>query len=170
MISDRIKMVRMKSGLSQAAFGERLGVSRDVVNNVENDRLKKPEQKESLYRLICREFSVKETWLRTGEGEMLLPEPKDVTAEVAERLKLNDFEALILRAYMDLPQELRNNFCAGMYDNLFKAKKNPALEKPETGKQAETSWERDARLLNEEADAVKKVGEALSASQHTKNA
>lgn len=93
---------------------------------------------------------------------MLLSEPKDVTAEVAERLKLNDFETLILRAYMDLPQELRNNFCAGMYDNLFKAKK-----KPDT---VESRNEHEARLLEEEADAVRKEGQKSSVSLSTQEA
>ena len=63
MISDRIKEIRQKCGLSQADFGKRLGVSRDVVSNIENERLKNPGQKESLYRLICATFGVDEHWL-----------------------------------------------------------------------------------------------------------
>lgn len=58
--------------LSQNEFGERLGVSRDVINNIEHNRLSRPEQKEPLYRLICQEFNVNECWLRTGEGDMFL--------------------------------------------------------------------------------------------------
>ena len=73
IIGARIKDVRRKVGLSQADFGARLGVSRDVISNIETDRLKTPGQKESLYRLICREYGVDEHWLRTGDGEMFLP-------------------------------------------------------------------------------------------------
>ena len=49
IIGARIKDVRRKVGLSQADFGAHLGVSRDVISNIETDRLKNPGQKESLY-------------------------------------------------------------------------------------------------------------------------
>ena len=65
----RIKEVREHLGLSQTEFGKRLGISRDAVSNLEYNRLKKPEQKEPIIKLICREFGVSETWLRTGVGK-----------------------------------------------------------------------------------------------------
>ncbi len=72
-IHERIKAVRKTVGISQAEFGKRVGISRDAVNNIENGRLKRPEQKEPLYRLICAEFAINEQWLRTGEGDMFAP-------------------------------------------------------------------------------------------------
>lgn len=69
----RIKEVREHLGLSQTEFGKRLGISRDAVSNLEYNRLKKPEQKEPIIKLICREFGVSETWLRTGVGEPFMP-------------------------------------------------------------------------------------------------
>lgn len=69
-ISERIQDIRKNLGLSRRVFGEKLGVSESVIVNIEYDRLAKPEQKEPLYKLICREFNVNEDWLRTGEGEM----------------------------------------------------------------------------------------------------
>ena len=72
-IHERIKAVRKTVGISQAEFGKRVGISRDAVNNIENGRLKRPEQKEPLYRLICTEFAINEQWLRTGEGDMFAP-------------------------------------------------------------------------------------------------
>lgn len=36
----RIREVRKMAGLTQAEFGERLGVSRDVIGNIEYNRLK----------------------------------------------------------------------------------------------------------------------------------
>lgn len=68
-IYERIRYLRKDEfKLSQAAFGQRLGVSRDVVNNIENNRLAKPGQKEPLYKLICKEFHINEEWLMTGVG------------------------------------------------------------------------------------------------------
>lgn len=76
-IHERIKAVRKTVGISQTEFGKRIGISRDAVNNIENGRLKKPEQKEPLYRLICTEFGVSEQWLRAGEGDMFAPLSRD---------------------------------------------------------------------------------------------
>ena len=47
---ERIRELRKKYlKLSMESFGNRLGVSRDTINNIELNRLKKPEQKLSLY-------------------------------------------------------------------------------------------------------------------------
>ena len=64
-MNERIRMVREAAGLSQTAFGARLGVSRDVVNNLERGRV---DIKDHFVKLICAEFQVDENWLRTGEG------------------------------------------------------------------------------------------------------
>ena len=69
-IYERIRHLR-KDHLhqSQTEFGKKLGVNRDVINNIENDRLAKPEQKVPLYKLICKEFHVRESWLIDGDGD-----------------------------------------------------------------------------------------------------
>ncbi|MDA3730394.1 helix-turn-helix transcriptional regulator [Niameybacter massiliensis] len=66
-IRERIKQLRKELNLSQKAFGERVGVSRDVIKNIE---LQLVDAKEHFIKLICLEFGVNEDWLRTGEGEM----------------------------------------------------------------------------------------------------
>lgn len=70
-VYERIKELRKKHlKMSQTAFGERLGVSRSVINNIELNVLAKPDQKLSLYKLICSEFNISEDWLLNGTGEM----------------------------------------------------------------------------------------------------
>ncbi|KIL38674.1 transcriptional regulator [Gordoniibacillus kamchatkensis] len=66
---DRIKAIREHLGLSQREFGEKLGVSRDVISNLEYNRV---QPKELLLKHICELFSVNEKWLQTGEGDMFL--------------------------------------------------------------------------------------------------
>ena len=80
-IYDRIKALRKELGLTQSEFGEKLGINRDVVANIENNRLKNPQQKEPIYRLICEQFGVSEQWLRAGEGDMVAQLSRD--AEIA---------------------------------------------------------------------------------------
>lgn len=107
-IRDRIKATRKQLGMSQAEFGKRLGVSRDSINDIENDRLKKPEQKEPLYRLICAEFDVSEQWLRTGEGEMFaqLSRDEEIAAFVGKALsgESDNFKKRLISALSQLDE------------------------------------------------------------------
>ena len=66
-IKDRIKELRKAKGLTQFEFADRLKVSRSNIASYETG---KNELSSSAISLICRTFSVSETWLRTGEGEM----------------------------------------------------------------------------------------------------
>ena len=67
----RIKAIREHLGLSQREFGEKLGVSRDVISNLEYNRVK---PKELLIKHICELYSVNEKWLLSGTGDMFVKE------------------------------------------------------------------------------------------------
>lgn len=70
-IYERIRELRKKHlKMSMEVFGKHLGVSRDTINNIELNRLARPDQKMSLYKLICSEFGVSEEWLLNGTGDM----------------------------------------------------------------------------------------------------
>lgn len=66
-MSNRIKAIREALKLSQREFGKKLGVSRDVISNIEYNRV---APKELLLRHICELYNVNEHWLYTGNGEM----------------------------------------------------------------------------------------------------
>ena len=83
-MSDRIKAIRKALGLSQREFGERLGVSRDVVSNLEYGRV---YPKELTLRHICKLYGVNLHWLQTGEGEMFDVNPDD-TAKLQEAISI----------------------------------------------------------------------------------
>ena len=66
-MNERIKYLRKEMlKLTQEKFGERLGVGKSVLSQIENGRSGVTEQ---MFRSICREFSVNEDWLRNGTGE-----------------------------------------------------------------------------------------------------
>lgn len=70
-IYERIRELRKKElGLTQEEFGKILGVSRSVIKNIELNALARPDQKEPLIKLICREFDINEEWLRSGKEPM----------------------------------------------------------------------------------------------------
>ena len=66
-IKDRIKELRKAKGLTQLEFADKLKVSRSNIASYETG---KNELSSAVISLICRTFSVSETWLRTGEGKM----------------------------------------------------------------------------------------------------
>lgn len=77
-LAGRFKAVRKEHlKLSQTALGEALGVKRDVINNIENERAKNPERYEPIVRLMCGKFNINEDWLRTGEGNMVIEMSRD---------------------------------------------------------------------------------------------
>lgn len=67
-IGERIKEFRTSQNLSRDELGNKLGISRDVVNNIERGRLKKIP--EATIKLICLKFNVDYDWIMTGQGKM----------------------------------------------------------------------------------------------------
>lgn len=65
--NERIKEVRKALGLTLDKFGERVGMKKSSLSQVENCTNAVSGQ---LRTAVCREFHVREEWLRTGEGEM----------------------------------------------------------------------------------------------------
>ncbi len=74
-MNTRIKEVRTALGMTQTAFGERIGFSRPMVANLEGAG--RAEIKEHTIHLICKEYNVNKDWLTSGEGEMFLVSPID---------------------------------------------------------------------------------------------
>ena len=72
--NERIKEVRKTVGLTQDKFGERLGVKRSAISQVESGSNSVSDQ---LRLAVCREFRVSEDWLRTGEGDMFVEPAED---------------------------------------------------------------------------------------------
>jgi len=106
-IGERIEILRKDLSMSRRVFGEKLGVSESVIVNIEYDRLKRPDQKESLYKLICKEFNVNEEWLRSGNGEMFIPLTRDqlITDFAADLIMENDtFKKRLVEALAKLDE------------------------------------------------------------------
>lgn len=68
MIGDRVKKVRIENKLTQKELGDLLGVSRDVIANIEYSRV---EPREWFINLLCKEFNLNKKWLVNEEGEKL---------------------------------------------------------------------------------------------------
>lgn len=73
-MKDRIRKLRRSLDLTQQEFADKIGMKRNTVANYETGR---NEPSASVISLICREFNVNETWLRTGEGKMFIEIPEE---------------------------------------------------------------------------------------------
>ncbi len=84
MVSERIKAIRKTLQLSQAEFGRELGVSRDVIGNIEYERV---EPKHVFLEHLCRVFNINYDWLYSGSGDMF---KKDIASnkELEEAIEL----------------------------------------------------------------------------------
>ena len=101
-MNERIKALRKALGLTQQKFADKIGVRQNTVAQYEMGR---NSPIDSVTALICREFRVSETWLRTGEGEMFLPMDTDEElAQVLAEIKLRDDQQIksIIKSYWRL--------------------------------------------------------------------
>lgn len=80
---ERVKEIRKGLNLTLEKFGERVGVTKQTVSRIENGVNNLTDQ---MALAICREFSINEHWLRTGEGEPYIKGSEDELAELVGRL------------------------------------------------------------------------------------
>ena len=71
----RIRYVFKDSGKTQTDIGKSIGKTSQYVWKLLNDDNSNPS--ESAIKDICREFSINEEWLRTGQGEMKREKTRD---------------------------------------------------------------------------------------------
>jgi transcriptional regulator with XRE-family HTH domain len=87
--NERVKEVRKSLGLTLEKFGERIGVTRGSMSNIENGNRNLTEQ---MTKSICREFGVDYIWLTTGEGEMFVDTDDDFIERI-DRIMAGEDEA-----------------------------------------------------------------------------
>lgn len=66
---ERVKEVRKSLDLTLEKFGERLGVTKVAISNIENGNRSLTDQ---MQKSICREFNVSADWLLNGTGKMFV--------------------------------------------------------------------------------------------------
>ena len=84
-IGERIKVVRVSEGLSLDKFGERIGLKKSTLSQIENGKANVTDR---VIKDVCDKFYIDEIWLRTGDGKMHL--------DVTRREAVADFLAEIL--------------------------------------------------------------------------
>lgn len=99
-IASRTSELRKSLGLTQQAFADRLGITRGAVSKYDIDAT---DPSDAVISLICREFNVREAWLRDGTGEMLDVKPR--AEELGE---------LVRKLLADRPESFRSRLITSL--------------------------------------------------------
>lgn len=113
-MNERIRLLREKKKLSRAAFGERIGVSGDVINNLERGRV---EVKDHMIKLIAAEYGVSEDWLRNGTEPMRIQPETFSLDDFAAQHNATALEKEIIKTYFEIDPVIRKQIV-----NHFKEK------------------------------------------------
>lgn len=122
-MNSRIRKLRKTLGLSQAEFGEKIGVKQTTVAGYETGGR---TPLDAVVSLICREFNVSEQWLRTGEGEMFtaVTRKEEIAAFVGNVLSgtSEDFKVRFIAALAELNED-QWKLIEDMIEKLSESKK-----------------------------------------------
>lgn len=86
---ERVKEVRKALGLTLEKFGEKIGMKKNSVSQLENGKNSVTEQ---VVKAICREYNVDYMWLTTGDGEMFIDTDDDFIERI-DRIMAGEDEA-----------------------------------------------------------------------------
>lgn len=103
----RVKEIRIALGLSQDAFGAKLGLKRAAVSRIESGAVNLTETN---VILICERFNVSREWLLNGIGEMFLPESSGAVDALAAQYDLTPLERDMVENYCKLSKAQRQAF------------------------------------------------------------
>lgn len=101
---ERIKEIRKSLDMTLEKFGEKLGVGKTAISNIEKGNRNLTEQ---MAKAICREYNVSYDYLVDGEGEMFTDLPDTILDELCIQYDLDDIDRKIMEIYLELPSEAR---------------------------------------------------------------
>lgn len=102
---ERVKEIRKTLDLTLEKFGEKLGVKKNSLSQIENG---KNALTDLLARSICREYNVSYDYLMYGEGEMFDQLPQTILDELCMQFELDDLDKMIIDLYIGLSSDTRN--------------------------------------------------------------
>ena len=102
---ERVRQVRKELGLTLEKFGERIGLKKSGLSQIENGKNSVTDQ---VIKSICREFSVDYTWLTTGEGDDIFEKsPSSTMEQLKKEFDLDDFSYKLVYQYLKLNADQR---------------------------------------------------------------
>lgn len=103
---ERVKTVRKSLGLTLEKFGEKLGVQKNAISAIENGRNSLTDQ---MLKSICREYGVREEWLRSGKGEPFGAQTKNQRIQAFANQVMADEDASFRKRLVDALSRLEES-------------------------------------------------------------
>ena len=101
---ERVRQVRKELGLTLEKFGERIGMKKNSISQIENGKNSVTDQ---VIKSICREFNVDYTWL-TGKGDDIFEKsPSSTMEQLKKEFDLDDFSYKLVYQYLKLNADQR---------------------------------------------------------------
>ena len=110
---ERLKTLRRSLNITQQEFADRIGISRGNIGAYE---VGKNAPSDAVISLICREFNVSEEWLRTGVGEMFVPEVPNELDALVLKYGLSDADQVLIEKYLSLKPKSRDTIIQFIID------------------------------------------------------
>ena len=102
---ERVRQVRKELGLTLEKFGERIGMKKNSISQIENGKNSVTDQ---VIKSICREFNVDYTWLTTGKGDDIFEKsPSSTMEQLKKEFDLDDFSYKLVYQYLKLNADQR---------------------------------------------------------------
>lgn len=102
---ERVREIRNTLKLSLEVFGEKLGVTRAAMSNIERGQRNLTEQ---MAISICREYNVNYDYLMNGEGEMFDALPQTIMEELCKQYDLDDLDKILIELYLEMSETQRS--------------------------------------------------------------
>ena len=155
---ERVREVRKSLGLTLEKFGEKIGMKKNSVSQIENG---KNNVTDANVKAICREFNISEEWLRTGSGNMRIPVEDEAAAAVSDLVEksnpLYDVIKGIMVAYQKLDgpsREVIDQFILDAVSQRGRPQKAPEPAAPDL---SDLSIDEKVELYRQELEREKKV-------------
>ena len=101
---ERVREIRKKKGLTREEFGDKIGLKKNSVSQIENG---KNELTEANLKAICREYNVREEWLKNETGEIFIVDRQEQIAKLTADLfkgEKNSFKERLILALAGLDE------------------------------------------------------------------
>lgn len=163
---ERVREARKKLGFTLEKFGERIGLKKNTMSAIETGR---NSLTDANIKAICREFNIREEWIRTGTGEMRIPVENEAAAAVSDLVEksnpLYDVIKGIMVAYQKLDgpsREVIDQFILDAVSQRIHPQKAPEPAAPDL---SELTIDEKVELYRQELIREKKVAGESQALQ-----
>lgn len=140
-MKSRIKQIRKSNDLNQTEFGAKIGVKQSTVASYEAGSV----PPDTVVKAICREFEIREEWLRTGDGSMKEEKPRNkvLTEKLNGILTAgdDDFRKRLIAILVELPSD-KWSILEEMAESVVNGKPKPNAPAPAAPKNVH-EWTRE---------------------------